>query len=113
MGKRRKLSVRRRAMKTLRRIISAAAVLLLLAVVPTISAENNIMNGQQPPQKDYCMLLTLNCQDNAYVLQQRIDRLQGEISKGNAVYTDPELNMLRKKLDDTYKALDFVINEGA
>jgi len=100
-------------MRTLNRIVSAAAVLLLLAAVPAISAENKIMNDRLLPKKDVCLLLAMNCQDNAYVLQQRIDRLQLEISRGGTVYSDSELNILRKKLDETYKALEFVISDGA
>lgn len=96
-------------MRTLTLLVSA----LLMAAVPGFSAENRLMEDMLLPKKDVCLLLAKNCQDNAYVLEQRIERLQREISKGNTIYTDGELNILKQKLDDANKALEFVINEGA
>lgn len=100
-------------MRTVAIIISALSLSVLVAVSPVLSAENRTADQLQLPEKDRCLLLAMNCQDNAYNLQQRIERLRGEIAKGNLIYTDDELNILRKKLDDTRKALEFVIDEGA
>ena len=100
-------------MRKLTFLISAMIGSLLIYVVPVISAEETIRKELQAPKKDLCLLLARNCQDNAYIIQQRIDRLRGEIGKGATVYTDDELNILRKKLDDASKALEFVFSEGA
>ena len=100
-------------MKKLTFFISAMVGSLLISVVPILSAEETIRKELQAPKKDLCLLLAKNCQDNTYVIQQRIERLHGEIGKGTSVYTDDELNILRKKLDDASKALEFVFSEGA
>jgi hypothetical protein len=94
-------------------LISALQVTLLTFVVPGISAESKLMDEMLLPKKDECLLLSKNCRDNAYVLEQRIDRLQHEINKGNVVYTDDELNILKKKLDDANRALEFIFSDGA
>jgi len=100
-------------MRKLTILISALVGSLLISVAPILSAESTIKEELQTPKKDLCLLLAKNCQDNAYVLQQRIDRLRGEIYKGTTVYTHDELNILKKKLDDANKALEFVFSEGA
>jgi hypothetical protein len=100
-------------MRRLSILVSAIVATLLISVIPVLSAENTIREEFQTPKKDLCLLLAKNCQDNSYVLQQRIDRLRGEIYKGTTVYTHDELNILRKKLDDATKALEFVFSEGA
>jgi len=100
-------------MRKLTILISALVGSLLISVAPILSAESTIKEELQTPKKDLCLLLAKNCQDNAYVLQQRIDRLRGEIYKGTTVYTHDELNILKKKLDDATKALEFVFSEGA
>jgi|GEM_PF-3382940 len=71
--------------------------------------------GRQEPgtTKDECLLVAIKCGDDFDTLQQRIDRLQNEISKGRAVYTADELKLLRKKLDNARKTLEFFRYEGA
>jgi len=100
-------------MRKLAILVSAMVGSLLISVVPVLSAENTIRDESLTPKKDLCLLLAKNCQDNGYILQQRIDRLRGEIYKGTTVYTHDELNILKQKLDDAYKALEFVNSEGA
>jgi hypothetical protein len=93
--------------------VSAAALSLLVAAVPLIAAENAKKEELLIPKKDQCLLFAKNCDDNAYVIQQRVDRLRNEIQKGSAVYTDEELNILKKRLNNSEKALEFIFNEGA
>jgi hypothetical protein len=100
-------------MRTLTILISAMLVTLLALVVPSLSAESKLMDEMLLPKKDECLLLAKNCRDNAYILEQRIERLQHEINKGNVVYTDDELNTLKKKLNDANRALEFIFSEGA
>jgi len=100
-------------MRRLTIIFSALLVSMLISVAPSLSAENRLMDELLKPKKDTCLLFAKNCQDNAYILQQRLERLQGEITKGSTVYTHDELNLLRQKLDETNRALEFVFTEGA
>jgi len=100
-------------MRTLTIFVSALLTFLLTAVGPAISAEKKMMDQMLLPQKDECLLLAKNCTDNEYVIEQRIERLRQEINKGNLIYTDDELNILRKKLDDANRTLDFIYREGA
>jgi hypothetical protein len=94
-------------------VIIAALILSLLAFVPALSAEKTLMQELLLPKKDMCLLLAKNCRDNTYVIQQRIERLQEEINKGPLVYSEDELNLLRKRLDDANRELEFIYNEGA
>jgi hypothetical protein len=101
-----------------------------LALVPVLTAaimacsEASVIGGaeaasagggrQEPDRtKDECLLVAVRCGDSFDTLQQRIDRLQNEISKGRAVYTPDELKTLRKKLDNARKTLEFFKYEGA
>lgn len=58
----------------------------------------------QLANKDECLLVAKNC-PNDFTIQQRIDRLNTEISKGTSVYTPDELNMLKKERDEAYREL--------
>jgi hypothetical protein len=99
-------------MRTLTILVSAILVSMLISVLPVLSAENSMTNESLTPKKDTCLLFAKNCQDNAYVLQQRIDRLQREISRGTTAYTDNELNILLEKLDTANQALEFLNKDG-
>ncbi len=55
--------------------------------------------------KDECLLVAMNCPKD-FSTQERIDRLNTEISKGTSVYTPDELNMLKKELNDAYRDLN-------
>lgn len=100
-------------MRTLTIIISALLATMLTAVVPGLSAERSLTDEMLLPKKDECLLLAKNCNDNSYVIERRIERLRNEINKGNVIYTDEELNILKKKLENDRRALEFIFNEGA
>jgi hypothetical protein len=101
-----------------------------LALVPVLAAaviacsEGSVVGGAEGPSaegsrqepgrtKDECLLVAVRCGDSFDTLQQRIDRLQNEISKGRSVYTPDELKILRKKLDNARKTMEFFKYEGA
>ena len=63
--------------------------------------------------KDECLLVAINCGKDFISLEQKIEKLQKEISKGRAVYSDDELNILRERLNNANKTLEFFKNEGA
>jgi hypothetical protein len=60
-------------------------------------------------QKDECLLVAKNCPDSVDTIQQRIEKLQREINKGNDVYTSEELRILKQKLDDANYELNTLI----
>ena len=90
-------------MKRIALLIPTLAAALLINAAPSLSDEGISMSGQENinMQKDDCLLVALNCPDNVDTLQQRIDKLQAEINKGTAVYTNDELEILSRKLNDT------------
>jgi hypothetical protein len=103
------------AMKSIRYVPLLAAS-LLFAAGPVHAGEGGAKGvdiNDQKRQKDECLLVAVNCGDNYYTLEQTIDRLQKEISKGTNVYTPDELLILRKKLENARKTLEFFRYEGA
>ncbi len=92
----------------------ATSLISLVASGASLSAAGNKMPDRVFMQKkDECLLFSMNCNDNAYQIQQRIKRLRGEIMRGYAVYSDEELRILTKKLDDAKETLKFLLREGA
>ena len=63
--------------------------------------------------KDECLLVAINCGTDYISLERKIENLRKEISKGKSVYTDDELNILRGKLDNATKTLEFFRHDGA
>ena len=61
--------------------------------------------SQQVANKDECLLVAMNCPKD-FSTQERIDRLNTEISKGTSVYSPDELNTLNKQRDDAYRELN-------
>jgi hypothetical protein len=68
---------------------------------------------EQKGYKDECLLLAINCGNDFITLEQKIDKLQKEIGKGRAVYTDDELRILREQLNNAKKTQEFFKYEGA
>jgi len=56
--------------------------------------------------KDECLLVARNCPPETGSIQNRIDRLNGEIAKGTDVYTPGELRVLNEKLNNAYIELN-------
>lgn len=81
------------------------------------AAEENGVNDfglkEQKVYKDECLLAAINCGKDFITLEQKIDKLQKEIGKGRAVYTDDELRILREELNNANRTLEFFKYEGA
>lgn len=92
-------------MKRLASIIGIVAASVLSASMPLLSAENIPMGNDH---KNECLLVSKNCGDNVDSLQQRIEKLRTEISRGTLVYTEDELMILKNKLDDAVKTLEII-----
>jgi hypothetical protein len=100
-------------MKRIFVLFSGVAVTLLFSAVPLIAGERVMGKTMEPGQsveKDECLLIARNCSGQVDSIQERISRLQAEISRGTDVYSKTELRELNKKLDDEYKFLDFMMN---
>lgn len=96
-------------MRRIATVLSAVAASLLISAGGVISAESG-MGGEG--KKDVCLLVAMNCKDNVDSIQQRIERLNKEIAKGNAVYSKEELRNLNIKLDNAVRQLE-VITTGS
>ena len=100
-------------MKRISILIPAIAAVVMLYSAPVRSEEGTIYGteGEAVPTKDECLLVAMNCQGNVDSVQQRIDKLQKEIGRGTAVYTDDELRILNQKLDDANKVFMELLND--
>ncbi|GAM11633.1 hypothetical protein OR1_03949 [Geobacter sp. OR-1] len=96
-------------MKRVTGLIGIVAASVLLTSVQFVSAE---VTGGNEVKKDECLLVSKNCVDNVDSIQQRIDKLNKEISKGTDVYTKDELRNLNDKLRETERTLEFMTVGG-
>ena len=86
-----------------RGILSVLAAAMIFSAVPLLADDYTNMDPEvkaiQEGQKDECLLVAMNCPTGqADTVQQRIDRLNREIDKGSAVYTDQELQQMKEQL---------------
>jgi len=88
---------------------------LLMSALPVLAAEgagSGMTDQGQQGTKDECLLVSKNCGDNVDTIQQRIERISHEISKGSAVYTGEELKRLNNELRDANKTLEDMYSGG-
>jgi hypothetical protein len=93
----------------IKKITLLSAALMILAV-PAFAEEGAMANRfeqGQNPAKDECLLVSMNCPNQVDTIQQRIDRIKGEISKGTNVYTNDELRRLSNELEEANKILEY------
>ncbi len=91
--------------------IAIMAVTLLLAALPAVAREGAMAKEPQA-YKSECLLVAKNCPTDS--IQERIDRIQGEINKGTAVYTTDELRRLNQQLKEAQRTLDLeLMNSGS
>lgn len=97
-------------MKAIARTLTVVAATLLIAALPALADEN--VFGQQEPQaqKNECLLVARNCPADS--IQERIQRIQGEIAKGTAVYTNDEMRRLNRELEEAQKILEYEMSGG-
>jgi len=96
-------------MRHIAKRITLLAAALMIVAVPVLADEGSIdrrfEQGQQV-EKNECLLVAKNCGDQVDTIQQRIDRIKGEISRGSDVYTNDELRRLNRELDEANKTLE-------
>jgi len=89
-------------MKSILRSIPVMAAALMVFSLPALAAEGTM--GQESntgAQKDECLLVAKNCGVDS--ISARVERIEREIAKGSSVYTDQELNKLKRELIDAYR----------
>ena len=91
--------------------LTAAALIFALPVLSQ-AGEYGMGSGEQM-QKDECLLVAQNCRNSVDSIQQRIDKLSREISKGTSVYSSEELKRLEFKLRDAYRLIEDLTLGGA
>ena len=91
-------------MKSKARFVSVLAAALMVCSLSAFGAGGAV--GQDPGQgtagqKDECLLVARDCSSDT--INARVERIEREISKGTAVYTDSELNKLQQELNDAVR----------
>ena len=91
-------------MKSKARFVSvlAAAVMVYSLSAFGAGAEKGQDSGQGlVGQKDECLLVARDCGSDS--INARVERIEREISKGTAVYTDSEMGKLQQELKDAVR----------
>jgi hypothetical protein len=91
-------------MKSLTRILPVMAAALMIFSLPVLADEGTMgQYGEKNTgtQKDECLLVAKDCGVSS--INARVERIEREISKGSSVYTDQELNQLKRELNDAYR----------
>ena len=85
------------------------AAVLVLTAVPVLAVDTmmdkSFDQGQQG-EKNECLLVAINCGNQVDSIQQRIDRIRGEIARGPDVYTNDELRRLSRELEEAEKLME-------
>ena len=96
-------------MRRIIRRVTLLAAALMIAVVPVLAEEGAVMQKMEPAEqgvKNECLLVARNCGEQRDTIQEKIDRIQNEIKRVTAVYTNDELNKLQDKLDEANRTLN-------
>lgn len=104
------------AMRKLSTRLALLAASLMIMVVPVLADEGMMGQTMDPEQqqggKNECLLVARNCANQVDSIQERIERIQGELSRGTDVYTKDELRRLQNQLDDAKRDLDSITQGG-
>ena len=83
----------------MKRLLVVAMAVGLFGAMPAFAADHA---GMKMDMKDGVR----ECALKAESLQEKIKRLDGEVAKGEKKYSAKDLAAIKKKLDETNKALD-------
>lgn len=102
-------------MKRIARIIPVLAAALLITAGPVLAEEGtagSMYEQRRGVEKNECLLVAMNCANQVDSIQQRIERIRREISRGTDVYTRDELRTLNEQLEDANRTLEAVTVGG-
>jgi hypothetical protein len=97
-------------MKATARTITVIAAALMIASVPVFAAEEVMGQQEQQDQNRECLLVAKNCPTDS--IQERIQRIQGEINRGSDVYSSEELVRLNQDLKDAQRVLELEMTDS-
>jgi hypothetical protein len=95
-------------MRCIIRKLTLLAAALMLFAVPVLADEgamDKALEQGQQELKNECLLVAMNCPNQVDTIQQRIERIKGEIARGSYVYTNDELGILNRQLEEAEKNL--------
>ena len=95
-------------MRCVIRRVTLLAAARMLSAVPVLAGEgamDKALEQGQQELKNECLLVAMNCPDQVDTIQQRIERIKGEIARGADVYTNDELGTLNRKLEEAERNL--------
>jgi flagellar motility protein MotE (MotC chaperone) len=102
-------NLRRSVMRKIIKKLTLLAAALMIMAVPALADEGSMdktFDQGQQDGKNECLLVAMNCANQVDTIQQRINRIQGEVSRGTSVYSNEELKALERELEDANKLLD-------
>lgn len=80
----------------MRNLIALLAAAGMIALAGAASAAGK----SDASEKELCLLYARDCADKLYNLQEKIKKIQGEIARGETVYSTEELKRLKEKLKE-------------
>jgi hypothetical protein len=96
-------------MKRIVRKLALLTAALMLIAVPVLAEEGAVMPTMEPGEqgvKNECLLVAKHCENQTDTIMERINRIQSEIKRGTAVYTNDELKRLQNELEDANRNLN-------
>lgn len=97
-------------MKRMIKLAQLLSAALLIAAVPALADEGNMQEQRQGMEKNECLLVAMNCGSQVDTIQQRIVRIQNEMARGSAVYSQDELRRLNDQLRDANRMMENLID---
>lgn len=97
-------------MKSILGKFSVLAAALMISALPALANEgamDKVMGEGVRTEKNECLLVAKNCANQVDTIQERIERIKGEISRGTDVYTNDELNRLHRQLEEAIRFLEY------
>lgn len=83
---------------------------LILYALPVRSEGDDGGEAAVVKKKNECLLIAKDCGSSIQSIQDKIEKLKEEIAKGTVVYTAEELKILKQKLAEINRILDFLGN---
>lgn len=96
-------------MRSISKKLALLAAALMVMAVPALADEGAIdkmVDHGQPTVKNECLLVAKNCGNQVDSIQERIERISGEIARGTNVYTRDEMRKLERQLEEANKLLN-------